>query len=167
MNRFHWHEGGAVIDGPYRYRLWRTWAPTLPRCVFVMLNPSTADANQDDPTIRRCIAFATTWGYGSLDVVNLYALRATDPRELRRTDVDPYGGPRNWDTCCAAFAQAQLVVAAWGVHGSRHPRGRGLFGIPSLELHVLGLTKGGFPKHPLYVAGVTRPQVWIPATVRP
>lgn len=79
---------GAVIsdDGRYRYRLWRTWAPELPRMAWIMLNPSTADAEVDDPTIRRCVGFAKREGCGGIEVVNLYAYRSTDPSVLGTVD---------------------------------------------------------------------------------
>ncbi len=86
---------GAVLsaDGVYRYRLWRTWDASKPTLAFLMLNPSTADATEDDPTIRRCLGFAKEWGYGSLVVVNLFALRSPNPDALREND-DPVG-PEN------------------------------------------------------------------------
>lgn len=84
-------DGGAAIAGEYRYKLWRvTGAPGTSVALFVMLNPSTADATDDDPTIRRCIRFARDWGHARLLVANLYALRATDPRALSR-HPDPVG----------------------------------------------------------------------------
>ena len=83
---------GADFDptGVYRYSLWREWDARAPAVAFVMLNPSTADAGKDDPTIRRCASFARSWGYGSLEVVNLFAYRASEPKRLRQTP-DPIG----------------------------------------------------------------------------
>ncbi len=88
---------GADFDGTgaYRYSLWREWDSRRPIVAFVMLNPSTADAAKDDPTIRRCASFARSWGYGSLEVVNLFAYRASEPKRLRQTP-DPIG-PANDD----------------------------------------------------------------------
>jgi hypothetical protein len=151
---------GADIEGPYRYRLWREWGPaSMGSCCFVMLNPSTADAQHDDPTIRRCISFATRWGYGRLDVVNLYALRATKPIELRRHS-DPIG-PRGDVAIEEAVRGARLVVAAWGVHGTERRHASVADALRRMGgVSVLGLTKAGRPKHPLYVAGITRPQPW-------
>lgn len=80
----------ACIDGDYRYILGRKWDEKKPQVTFVMLNPSTADAQQDDPTLGKCIKFATSWDYGSLEVVNLFAYRATKPCELRKVS-DPIG----------------------------------------------------------------------------
>ena len=76
--------------GRYRYWLRRIWDPALAHCVFIGLNPSTADATEDDPTLKRCISFAQKWGYGSLLLVNLFSLRATDPRGLKMA-ADPIG----------------------------------------------------------------------------
>lgn len=156
---FDGHTGGADVDGVYRYHLWREWAPTLGRCCFVMLNPSTADGSSDDATIRRCIRFATDWGYGRLDVVNLYALRATDPRELWHAD-DPVG-PRNYLALGGRSLEATLVVLAWGVNARASRVAAALRELsPIRDLHVLGLTKEGAPRHPLYVRATTRPQLW-------
>ncbi len=99
-------------DGVYRYQLVREWDRARPRVAFLMLNPSTADATQNDPTIRKCIAFARSWGCGSLEVVNLFAFRATDPRELGRCGarVDPVGA-ENDGYILAAARRASVVVA--------------------------------------------------------
>lgn len=142
-------------DGLYRYTLGREWGDG--GClVWVMLNPSTADAEQDDPTIRRCIGFSKAWGYGSLTILNVYGLRATDPRELRRAS-DPVG-PENKRIVREALVSAGGGVAAWGTQGGAeadalrqwwgsHARATG--GGP---LECLGTTKHGHPRHPLYVA---------------
>ncbi|MEP7214721.1 MAG: DUF1643 domain-containing protein [Anaerolineaceae bacterium] len=147
--------GGACFDpsGAYRYRLWREWDPALPGVTFVMLNPSSADAEHDDPTIRRCMSFARSWGFGRLDVVNLCAYRAASPRALLAAE-DPFG-PENGLHLRAAGADADLVVAGWGNQGrvfTRPPFAR--------AVHHLGLTKLGQPRHPLYVRGETRPIAW-------
>lgn len=140
--------------GKYRYWLSRCWdrSGTLPTVTFIMLNPSTADAEQDDPTIRRCISFAKAWGCGRLAVVNLFAFRATDPKELITAD-DPVGVYN--DSGIAYWTQASsIVVAAWGVHGKlrgqarKMERGLRSLGVPLL---CLGVTKDGHPRHPLYV----------------
>lgn len=140
--------------GKYRYWLRRSWDSTftLPTVTFIMLNPSTADAEQDDPTIRRCISFAKAWGCGQLAVVNLFAFRATDPKELATAD-DPVGiwnhsSVTNWTY------RSQIVVAAWGVHGKLNEQGakmeRSLRQL-RVPLRCLGVTKDGYPRHPLYV----------------
>lgn len=147
---------GADIVGEYRYRLWRG-DPSAPACVFVMLNPSTADADHDDPTIRRCRDFAYGFGYDRLVVVNLYALRATDPKALWR-HPDPVG-PRNNAAIADQVSRAGMAVAAWGVH-ARPARVRSV--LPILRsaphgLRALGLTKAGHPKHPLYLRKDCKP----------
>jgi len=144
--------GGAAFsrDGRYRYRLWRRWDRSRPAIAFCMLNPSTADARRDDPTIRRCIGFARDWGYGGIEVVNIFALRATDPRDLRSA-CDPVG-PRN-DAFMLRAADRSLVVIAWGVHGAlrdRQAKALALFG-PRTRLLALGRTRSGAPRHPLYL----------------
>jgi len=144
--------GGATFsrDRRYRYRLWRRWDRGRPVVAFVMLNPSTADARRDDPTIRRCVGFAQRWGYGGIEVVNLYAYRATDPRALR-TVRDPVG-PGNRRHMRRALRRAALVVLAWGAnaHGDR------LTGVG--QAHCLGLTRAGQPRHPLYLRRDVRPE---------
>jgi hypothetical protein len=160
---------GAVFseDGRYRYRLWRELplsllaGPNADRAMlFVMLNPSTADERVDDPTIRRCMGFALSMGYGRLEVVNLFGWRATDPYELL-TVVDPVG-PDN-DTAIAAAADAAgLIVAAWGVAQRWQARvDRVLALLREMgPLHVLELTKDGYPRHPLYVPHDCLPRLW-------
>jgi hypothetical protein len=148
--------------GLYRYDLTRVWRPDLDRVVFCMLNPSTADGTQDDPTIRRCVGFADAWGYGGLVVVNLFALRATDPKQIFEhyyTKGSPVG-PDNDRVLLDRTANAPLVVAAWGVHGVmllRDERVRRLFREANVRLHHLGITKDGHPRHPLYLKADCRP----------
>ncbi len=99
---------GAIIIGCYRYTLWRIWDEHKPRVLFVLLNPSTANAIQDDATLRRCIHFARSWSYGSLEIVNLFALRATNPIHLRQA-ADPIG-PCNDLYIREAAARATLLI---------------------------------------------------------
>lgn len=148
---------GALLSpcGIYRYQLWRMWDPKGPRIAWVMLNPSTADATQDDPTIRRCVAFARAWGFGDLVVVNLFALRATDPRELRNALTagrDPVG-PDNDLRIMDVAGSASAVVAAWGVHGALAGRDREVQRLlHGVDVQCLGTTRDGHPRHPLYLA---------------
>lgn len=148
-------------DGRYRYTLTRRW-DDRPRVVFVMLNPSTADADIDDPTIRRCIGFARRWDFGGIEVVNLFAWRATDPVELARAD-DPVG-PDNDDHIVARCA-GEFVVAAWGASVPYLQRRRPADVLAMArnvggQVHHLGLTKDGSPRHPLYLRGDTEPTRW-------
>jgi hypothetical protein len=155
-------QGGAIFDATrrYRYSLWRSWEPTAPRLVFVMLNPSTADAHQNDATIRRCIHFAQAWGYGSLEVVNLFALMATCPRQLQQVS-DPVGGECDRHLLLAV-SQAEQIIVAWGNGGRLHQRDRRVLALlaahnPSLLLYCLGVNQGGQPRHPLYLRRETQP----------
>lgn len=159
---------GAIIsaDGQYRYRLWREWDNLLPKCTFLMLNPSTADASQDDPTIRRCIGFARALKCGRLEVANLFPLRATDPEELMR-HPNPLGQAQGGITADGAIMDAiddaSWVICAWGSHPAAALRAPDVLRMIRLcgragLLHHLGLNKDGSPKHPLYIAASVRPQ---------
>lgn len=139
--------------GTYRYDLTRTW-DSGPRALFIMLNPSTATAEVLDPTVRRCLGFSRAWGMGSLVVLNLFALRSTDPKALL-THPDPVG-PEN-DATIRRYVEAQgdmPVVAAWGVHGTlgeRDEQVRQLVADAGVTVLCLGRTRGGHPRHPLYL----------------
>lgn len=148
---------GAIISkcGQYRYLLWRVWDESKPYVGWVMLNPSTADATQDDPTIRRCIGFTKAWGYGGIRVANLYAYRAAKPSELWKQD-DPYG-PDNARYLRMLREGCPLVVAAWGANADPGDARRAVRELA--PLFALGLTKHGQPRHPLYVAGGTMPEM--------
>jgi hypothetical protein len=142
----------------YRYALTRRWS-ARPLPVFVMLNPSTADALVDDPTIRRCAGFAKSWTCGGFAVVNLFGLRATDPRQMRG-HPDPVG-PDN-DLVIASLLSgdhpAGPVVCAWGAHPGTTERARQVMELlrnRRISPLCLGTTKGGQPRHPLYVSGNT------------
>lgn len=150
---------GATIDatGRYRYSLWREWGANGSRVAFVLLNPSTADAKRDDPTVRRCIGLARAWGCGSLEIVNLFACRATNPRALREV-ADPVG-PENDRYLLEAARRAQSIVLAWGARGGLHGRDEVVLRLLSGtgEFDCLGTTRGGQPRHPLYVGSTTVP----------
>lgn len=134
--------------GQYRYMLARGTGPR--RLIFVMLNPSTADAELDDPTIRRCKAFAAALGYTGIIVLNLYAFRATQPADLW-IQSDPIG-PRN-DAHIEQLASGDTVVCAWGVNAKpeRVAQVAALLREAGAKLTCLGVTKSGAPRHPLYV----------------
>jgi hypothetical protein len=144
-------------DGKYRYTLSRDWsAPGEPTrtVVFVGLNPSTADAEKDDPTIRRCVGFAKAWGYNRLVMVNLFAFRATDPADMKKSEAPI--GLANPKIVMVESAKAQLTVCAWGTHGAFKDVGRNMLQYLSAP-HHLGLTKNGHPKHPLYLKADCKP----------
>jgi hypothetical protein len=151
-------EGSARFSrcGRYRTTLERWWDRSLPAALFVGLNPSTADAARNDPTVRRCIGFAWSWGYGGLFVANAFALRSTDPAGLLEVD-DPVGAGN--DAAIRTAAQrAALVVAAWGAGGALHKRGAAVAAILAGvgPVWCLGRTQAGFPRHPLYVRAAQR-----------
>lgn len=143
----------AIITpcGTYRYLLSRRWADGGSPLHFIMLNPSTADGQEDDPTIRRCIGFGKRFGFNAIDVMNLFALRATDPKELAKHG-DPVG-PMN-DGFLSGFLPFSTVVAAWGTKGVLRGRDREVVKAlqeRNLWLDCLGKTKAGHPRHPLYL----------------
>lgn len=145
----------AIIDGPYRYWLLRRWLRVVgaPRVLWIMLNPSTADASIDDPTIKRVISFSHSWGCGSAAVVNLFGLRSTEPAGLY-TAADPIG-PLNDAAIIAGLLAADMVVCAWGTHGPFAARDKAVMRLLAAHwrhpVYCLGITKDGCPKHPLYI----------------
>ncbi|NEO83153.1 MAG: DUF1643 domain-containing protein [Spirulina sp. SIO3F2] len=143
---------GAVIQGSYRYCLTRCLRSDAPTVAFVMLNPSRADGQQDDPTLRRCIGFAQAWGFGALKVVNLFAYRTAQPKQLRQAN-DPVG-QENDRYIQAAAEQSDRVVVAWGNQGCWRDRNQAVLTLlNNVELYCLGLTQTQQPRHPLYVRG--------------
>jgi hypothetical protein len=156
-------EKDAVISdcGKYRYLLRRAWDHSLPRALFIMLNPSTADAEIDDPTIRSCIRLTKALGYGSFEVINLFGLRTTNPDELANAH-DPIG-PRNADIGDAAISRCDIAICAWGAHPMALRRSRDMRGWVrgwKPAAYCFGLTKNGRPKHPLYLQTGTPLQVY-------
>ena len=148
----------AVISecGAYRYTLSRTWDETLPRRTWVMLNPSTADANDDDPTIRRCINFSKRDGFGGLNVLNLFAFRSPNPADLVSA-TDPVG-PDNYNRMRSVMLTDRMrggqCVVAWGANAMAQDRGDWFASMFSeFDLFCLGRTKTMAPRHPLYVRG--------------
>jgi hypothetical protein len=133
----------------YRYRLARRWGAGEP-VVWIMLNPSAADATADDPTIRKCIGFTARLGHAALIVVNLFAYRATDPNDMRAA-ADPVG-PANDAHIAAAARSGALTICAWGRHGTHRARDQQVLawlreqGIEPVALHI---NNDGTPGHPL------------------
>lgn len=163
MNTLFEEEKTAVLSkcGLYRYALSRIWDADKPSTLFIMLNPSTADAEEDDPTIRRCMGFARAWGCGAVEVVNLFAYRATDPTVLlnaARQYPAFARGPEN-DDYIQLYAlrhsnPGDIIVAAWGAWGDRKElqfRTKEVMRLlPLDDLMCLDTTQSGQPKHPLY-----------------
>ena len=134
----------------YRYALWRTWEQSKGHVMFIGLNPSTADETKDDPTIRRCIGFAKRLGFGGIYMLNLFAYRATSPKELRKANYSI--GPENDEYLMMYFDQRGCNIACWGSQGSYLNRGQKVIDLLGIEnLQCFGLTKNGQPKHPLYL----------------
>ncbi len=141
---------------PYRYRLTRRLGEGSRAVAFVLLNPSTADRFDDDPTIRRCVGFARCWGFDRLLVVNLFALRATRPADLLLAP-EPVG-PGNDREILRACRESEMVVLGWGVHGRHMGRGEIVRRrLARFAPRCLGVTNQGEPKHPLYLPGDAEP----------
>ncbi len=148
---------GAELSycGHYRYTLLRCWDADKPTLMFIMLNPSTADASHDDPTITRCIEFAKIWGYGELLVGNLFAWRTPNRHELRSVN-DPIGKDNDHHLLRMA-RKAELIIAAWGNDGSLHNRAHAMRRLFPGRLHALRITGSGQPGHPLYLPETSKP----------
>lgn len=145
----------------YRYALTRTWDTEGRRLLWIMLNPSKATETANDPTIERCERRARRLGYGAFRVVNLFALRQTDPARLLRARAPV--GRGNDAEIARALEWADDVLCGWGVHGAHRNRGadvRGAVAASGKPPLVLGLTKDGHPRHPLYVGYSVTPRPW-------
>ncbi len=162
-------------DEVYRYRLWRVWDPTRPSVTWIMLNPSTADGRADDPTVVRCVEFARRWGYGRVYVLNLFAFRATEPRELRRHarehGVSSAVGPQTDERILGHLAahgpmvshphgdpprpNGNILVCAWGANGAKTERARHVLQMMNEAgaiMHRVGdWTREKQPRHPLFL----------------
>lgn len=146
---------GAVISecGLYRYRLWRIWDDSKPLCMFVMHNPSTADAQEDDPTIRRCVGFAKSWGYGGIYIGNLSPYRATKPTEMLKVDLSTLCPIENIMHTNEMSRLCSMHIFAYG-----NPIIKDL--LPEIwddRWHYLKLTKSRNPYHPLYLKSDLKP----------
>ncbi|MFW6039414.1 MAG: DUF1643 domain-containing protein [bacterium] len=138
----------------YRYALRRVWRKDASQVMFVGLNPSTADERDDDPTVRRCVGFARSWGYGGVILTNLFGYRSPDPQLLVQI-ADPIGPRTDWWLRRLAV-EADLTVAAWGARGGLYQRDRIVLK-KLAEPCCLGLTQAGYPRHPLYLPAETKP----------
>ncbi|WP_036486523.1 DUF1643 domain-containing protein [Myxosarcina sp. GI1] len=151
---------GAVIKGDYRYLLWREWDSESKTVSFIMLNPSRADAEINDPTITRCINFAKSWGYSRLEVVNLFAYRTPKPSLLKQA-AEPIGRD-NDRYILESVSKSKRVILAWGNYGLW--RKQDLYTLDLLKnhnhLYSLGITKRGCPRHPLYLRRTTKPELF-------
>lgn len=162
-------KGATLSDcGTYRYQLWREWQPDAPKAVFLMLNPSTADAMVDDPTIRKCVGFAKRWGMGGIIVVNLFAYRATDPTALAHLSTLVAVGPENSEQIRGA-THAGKLVCAWGATGGARVQKmvrerlivvKRILREAGVDTFCLGRSADGSPRHPLMLAYSTPLDLW-------
>lgn len=149
-------------DKKYRYLLWRTWNVNKLPMVFIMLNPSTADAVKNDPTVERCERRARAAGYGGLVVANIFALRSTDPKRLYSVG-DPVGVKNDAEIIQAAMGSG-MVICAWGDHGDLGGRGTHVMMMlreRGVRIFHIGRNKSGHPRHPLYVSYKVQPKEWL------
>lgn len=147
--------------GNYRYTLTRCWDAALPNVFFCMLNPSTADESANDPTIERCQRRAQQLGYGSMVIINIFALRSTDPARLYevKDPVGPYNDGYIFD---ALKYSTDHVICGWGAHGSFKDRGSEvlqLFKLLGKRPYALHTNQDGSPTHPLYIGYDVKPQL--------
>jgi hypothetical protein len=142
-------------DNKYRYQLSRIWDEEKPKVLFIMLNPSIADTDIDDPTIRKVITFAKSWDYGGIFVGNLYAFRSTDPKVLRYIN-NPIGED-NIQHIQHLIGLTERVIYAWGNHQKEPSWLCDLVDIP----YCIDVSKNGIPKHPLYLKSELQPKLFI------
>lgn len=166
---------GAVFSDcrRYRYRLWRFWDSSLPRICFVLLNPSTADEIENDPTVERQVRRVKQWGgFGGVEIVNAYAFRSTNP-EILYDVIDPVGSSNDdWIISAASWAHSSggFVVCGWGKHAAaildrsgkppRHRQLLKLFTEHKIPISAFGLNADGTPRHPLYISYDSEPFRW-------
>ena len=141
-------------DRKYRYILSRIWDETKPTVLFIGLNPSTADETEDDPTIRKCINFAKTWGYGGIYMANLFAFRSTNPENLRN-EQDPVGSDNN-SFIKKYLGESERTIVCWGNKGNINNRSEEVYNLlvnspHHNSLHCLKINQTGEPHHPLYL----------------
>lgn len=154
---------GAVFSPyrQYRYLLWRHWQMEERKLAIIGLNPSTADEDNDDPTIRRCIDFANRWGFGGIYMLNMFAYRATDPKKMMAA-AEPVGSD-NRSTIEKILCENPIVLCAWGVHGTYRNQDIEVMhwlDRPGIKPLCLGRTKNHQPRHPLYIQKNVIPVVY-------
>ncbi|MEA1011135.1 DUF1643 domain-containing protein [Bacillus cereus] len=157
-------ESMALFDDSktYRYSLERIWDPHKERVLFIMLNPSSANQDSEDATSKRCFNFAKGLGFGSLEIVNLFAYIATNREELLQVSKEDAIGPENENHVIRALNRADMVIAAWGENCKYHNRHKDIHELfQGYHLHCLGKTRDGFPRHPLYLSKDSQPMDYI------
>ena len=157
MDNITVYKKGALLSRNrlYRYALWREWDSNKGTCVFIGLNPSTANETEDDPTLRRCVNFAKSWGFGKCVMLNLFAYRATVPDELKKQDK-PVGYKSN-HYIKTQSVDADLVVVAWGNHGSFLTRDKKVLKLlKDIPVKCFQVTAKGQPAHPLYQSKIVQ-----------
>nr|WP_304220042.1 DUF1643 domain-containing protein [Fredinandcohnia onubensis] len=145
----------AIFDSSrtYRYSMSRVWDESKQKIVFIMLNPSIANENTDDNTTKKCITFAKSFGYGSLEIINLFAYVATDYNELRNLSKEVAIGKENTDYIIRAVNSADKIVAAWGENGTIHQRNKDIeYLLRGYDIDCLKVTARGYPSHPLFLS---------------
>ena len=157
MNKLLLSDAFFSKDRLYRYALWRIWDNTLPKVLFIGLNPSTADEINNDPTIRRCIRYSKDWGYGGYIMGNIFGYRTTNPKKLK-TINDPIGPDNNY-WLKKLHKEASLTIGAWGNHGKLLNRSDKIIDLID-NLYCLRITKEGQPSHPLYLSSKLKPIVY-------
>lgn len=159
-------DAGAIFSEclRYRYHLWRQWRELTASAGFVlfaMLNPSTADEFKLDPTLTRCKGFTQRFGFSRFEVVNLFALRSTDPKALL-SHPDPVG-PSNDLVIKTCMEKATVIVVGWGAFPLASWRAKQVFELAQGKpLHCLGTTQAGHPRHPLYLPSAAELRPWAP-----
>ena len=155
----------------WRYALWRIWDDDKMAVLWIGLNPSTAEEEKNDPTVRRCMGFSRDWGYGGIFMLNVFAFRATDPQVMKAAE-DPIG-QENYRTIQEYHEVAGLTVAAWGVHGAFMDQAAAVCRLERISPHAktrylgedlwcLDITQGGHPSHPLYQPANLKPRRYTP-----
>lgn len=155
-------------DGRYRYWLLREWDPTKPRMASFMLNPSEADAELDDPTIRRNIGYARAWGFGGLEVVNPFAFRSPSPRVLRNAYLrgESVVGPYNQIHIASVFHRCDRIMVGWGAQEWVQEHARSVLDLfPTLDFYAFKLSQSGAPMHPLYLPADLQPVLYRKARI--